>query len=177
VRATFGWLAAIGVVALVTMLPAAEASKESEARIVREVGHELRSLSNYGIFDNLTYQVRGYDVILSGVVTRPALKTAAEKAVKSIEGVEKLQNQIEVLPLSAQDDRIRLAAYQAIYGNPALSRYGLNALLPIHIIVKNGDLELVGPVATELDRNLAGVQVNSIAGVHSVKNSLAITKE
>ncbi len=92
-------------------------------------------------------------------------------------GVEKLENRIEVLPLSAQDDRIRIAAYQAIYGHPALNRCGLNVMLPIHILVKNGDLELSGLVSTELDRNLAGVQVNNIAGVHSVKNSLVISKD
>jgi hyperosmotically inducible protein len=177
VKKLFSSLTVLGILGVVGSLSAAEASKTAEARLVKEVRHELMLLSNYGVFDNLTYQVNGYNVIVSGVVTRPALKAAAENAVKSIEGVEKLENRIEVLPLSAQDDRIRIAAYRAIYGHPALNRYGLNALLPIHLIVKNGDLELSGFVSTELDRNLAGSQANSIAGVHSVKNSLVVAKD
>lgn len=172
-----GSLIVLGVLCFGGALSAAEGSKTSEARLVKEVGHELRMLSNYGVFDNLTYQVNGYNVIVSGVVTRPALKTAAEKAVKAIEGVENFENRIEVLPLSAQDDAIRIAAYQAIYGHPALNRYALNAMLPIHILVKNGDLELSGLVSTEFDRNLAGLQVSSISGVHSVKNSLVVSKD
>lgn len=153
-------------------LPAAEPVKEP--RLVREVRHELRTLPYYGVFDNLEYSVNGATVTLVGMVTRPTLKAAAEKAVKDIEGVETVDNRIEVLPLSTQDDRIRLDAYRAIYGHPALSRYGLNAVLPIHIVVKNGDIELFGAVSTELDKNLAGTQVNSVAGGHSVSNHLRV---
>ena len=169
-------LFAVGVLGVMGSLATAGASEKSEVRIEKEARHELRTLPYYGVFDNLTYQVKGDRVVLAGQVTQPTLKTAAEKAVKSIEGVDKVDNTIEVLPLSDQDDRIRLAAYQSIYAHPALSRYGLNAVLPIHIIVKNGDVELIGFVSTELDRNLAGAQVNSVAGVHSVKNSIVVSK-
>jgi osmotically-inducible protein OsmY len=153
-------------------MPAAEPAKEP--RLVREVRHELRTLPNYGVFDNLEYSVNGNTVILVGMVTRPTLKAAAENAVKEIEGVEKVENLIEVLPLSSQDDRIRLDAYRAIYGHPVLSRYGLNAVLPIHIVVKNGDIQLFGAVATELDKTVAGSQVSGIPGGHSVLNKLSV---
>src|SRR6476469_4975381 len=100
-------------------------------RFVREIRHELVMLPYYGVFDNLAYRVDGYKVTLMGQVTRPTLKTDAERVVKDIEGVEQVINNIEVLPISPADDRIRLAAYRAIYGQTALNRYALNAVPPI----------------------------------------------
>src|ERR1039458_4264080 len=85
-------------------------------RIQREVRHELLMLPYFTVFDNLTYEVNGYDVTLRGQVTRPVLKSDAEKAVKGIEGVEKIDNQIEVLPLSPMDDGLRVNLYRTIYG-------------------------------------------------------------
>jgi hyperosmotically inducible protein len=94
--------------------------------------------------------------------------------VNSIEGVERVKNEVEVLPPSPEDDRIRIAAYQAIYGDPALNRYVHQAIPPIHIIVKNGQLTLEGAVASEADKNIAGIRVNSIPGVFSVTNNLRV---
>jgi len=153
------------------------AAERGESRLTREVRHELRELPYYGVFDILQYRVEGNTVILTGAVTRPKLKSDAEKAVRDIEGVEKVDNRVEVLPLSPADDRVRLEAYRTIYGHPALNRYGLNATLPIHIIVRNGNIELIGSVSSELDKTLAGTQVNSIAGGHSVKNNLTVEKD
>jgi hyperosmotically inducible periplasmic protein len=99
-----------------------------------EIRHELVMLPYYGVFDNLVYKVDGYKVTLMGQVTRPTLKNDAERVVKDIEGVEQVINNIEVLPVSPNDDRIRLAVYTAIYGHTALNRYALNAFPPIHII-------------------------------------------
>jgi hyperosmotically inducible protein len=109
-----------------------------------------------------------------GQVTRPTLKSSAENVVKDIEGVQKVVNNIEVLPVSPNDDRLRLALYRTIYGHTALNRYALNAVPPIHIIVKNGNVTLEGVVANEMDKNVANVQANSVPGVFSVTNNLRV---
>ena len=145
-------------------------------RLVREVRHELVMLPYYGVFDNLAYRVDGSTVTLLGQVTRPTLKSDAENVVKQIEGVENVQNQIEVLPLSPNDDRIRLAVYQRIYSQPSLNLYSMRAVPPIHIIVKNGNVTLEGAVANEADKNVAGIQANGTPGVFSVKNNLVVDK-
>lgn len=145
-------------------------------RIVREVRHELVMLPYYGVFDNLEYKVDGYNVTLMGQVTRPTLKSDAENVVKKIEGVEHVKNEIEVLPVSPNDDRIRLAVYRAIYGHTALNRYALQAVPPIHILVKNGNVTLEGVVANESDKNIANIQANGVSGVFSVKNNLRVEK-
>jgi len=145
-----------------------------QARIEREVRHELVMLPYYGVFDDLKYRVDGNTVTLLGAVTRPTLKEDAERAVKRIEGVEQVKNQIEVLPLSPEDDRIRLAEYRAIYADPALNRYALQAVPPIHIIVKNGNVTLEGVVANEMDKNLAEIRAKGVPGVFSVTNHLQV---
>jgi hyperosmotically inducible protein len=109
-----------------------------------------------------------------GQVTRPTLKSDAENSVKRIEGVEKVVNNIEVLPTSFNDDRIRRDVYRAIYGNDVLSPYQLRAVPPIHIIVKNGNVNLEGVVARQMDKQIAGVQANSVSGVFSVTNNLQV---
>lgn len=119
----------------------------SEDRIKREVRHELVMLPYYGVFDNLAYRVNGATVTLLGQVTRPTLKSDAGNVVKQIEGVERVDNQIHVLPLSSMDDHSRLALYRAIYGRPGLDRYALQAVPPIHIIVENGKVNLEGVVS------------------------------
>ncbi len=131
-------------------------------------------LPYYGVFDNLAYRVRGYDVDLFGQVTRPTLKSDAEHAVKSIEGVEHVVNRIEVLPLSPNDDRIRVAVYRAVFGHQAMLRYAIQAVPPIHIIVKNGNVALEGVAASEMDRNIANIQARSVPGVFGVTNNLKL---
>jgi hyperosmotically inducible protein len=143
-------------------------------RFVREIRHELVMLPYYGVFDNLAYKVDGYNVTLMGQVTRPTLKSAAENVVKNIEGVQNLVNNIEVLPLSPNDDRLRLALYRSIYSHNTLNRYALNAVPPIHIIVKNGQVTLEGVVANEMDKNVANLQANQVSGVFSVTNNLRV---
>ena len=146
----------------------------AQNRVERQVRHELVTLPFYGVFDNLAFKVDGGTVTLLGQVSRPTLKTDAERVVKSIEGVERVIDRIEVLPLSPYDDRIRLATYRAIYGHPALNRYVLRAVPPIHIIVKNGNVTLEGVVANEGDRNIADIQARSVPGVFSVTNNLRV---
>src|ERR1043166_7778084 len=145
-------------------------------RIVKEVRHELVMLPYYNVFDNLAFKVDGATVTLLGQVSRPTLKSDAERVVKGIEGVEKVVNQIQVLPVSPNDERIRLAVYRAIYGQTSLQRYGLQAVPPIHIIVNNGNVTLEGVVASEADKNIANVQANGVPGVFGVKNNLRVEK-
>jgi hyperosmotically inducible periplasmic protein len=142
--------------------------------IAREVRHELVMLPYYGVFDNLAFRVDGNTVTLFGQVTRPTLKSDAENVTKRIEGVDRVVNNIQVLPLSPNDDRIRLAVYRAVYGQPALNRYALNAVPPIHIIVDNGKVDLVGVVSNEGDKNIAGIQAKGVPGVFAVTNDLQV---
>ncbi|HWZ46298.1 MAG TPA: BON domain-containing protein, partial [Candidatus Saccharimonadales bacterium] len=117
-------------------------SAKAEERIIREVRHELLMLPYFGVFDNIAFKVEGYNVQLLGQVVRPVLKSDAENAVKRIEGVEKVDNQIEVLPPSPMDDRLRHRLFRAIYGYPPLEKYALGVQKPIRIIVKNGHVTL-----------------------------------
>jgi hyperosmotically inducible protein len=132
-------------------------------------------LPYFGVFDNIAYKVDGYTVTLLGQVVRPTLKSDAENAVKHIEGVEKVDNQIEVLPLSPMDDRLRLELYRAVYGYPALEKYALGVQKPIRIIVKNGHVTLEGVVDNEGDKNLAGLRANGVSGTFSMTNNLQVT--
>ncbi len=167
-------VASMGTPAGYTGNVAAHAGLYNQNRIAREVRHELVMLPYYGVFDNLAFRVNGDTVTLLGQVTRPTLKSDAENVVKNIEGVRRVMNDIEVLPLSPMDDRIRLAVYRSIYGYAGLDRYGLQAVPPIHIIVRNGNVTLEGVVGTEMDRNLANMRANQVAGVFSVKNNLQV---
>ena len=150
---------------------------KSEERITREVRHELLMLPYFGVFDNIAFKVNGYDVTLIGQVVRPSLKSDAENVVKRIEGVEKVDTQIEVLPPSPMDDRLRLQLFRAIYQYPPLQKYELGVQKPIRIIVKNGRVNLEGVVDNETDKNLAGVRANGVPGIFSVTNNLQVTEE
>ena len=187
---------AIGILAASLLVPAGFAAKDKdkgndvkiqphsdpympgsadEGRIAKQVRHELIMLPYYGVFDDLGFNVNGGTVTLYGQVTRSTLKSDAGNVVKRIEGVTNVVNNIEVLPLSPDDNRIRRAAYRAIYGDSVLStRYGFQAVPSIHIIVKNGHVRLEGVVANEGDKNIAGVRANSVPGAFSVENDLKV---
>jgi hyperosmotically inducible protein len=171
------WVPLLTLVAAMGVAGANQAGSSRGAdRITREVRHELVMLPYYGVFDNLAYRVDGSTVTLMGQVTRPTLKSDAENVVKRIEGVEHVNNQIEVLPVSPNDDRIRRAVFRAIYSDPTMDRYAIQAVPPIHIMVKNGNVNLEGVVATEADKNIAGIRANGVSGVFSVKNNLRVEK-
>ena len=150
------------------------AGEAAEKRLEREVRRELVTLPFYNLFDHFAFRLDGYTVTLMGKVSRPTLKSDAENVVKRIEGVEKVVNQIEVLPLSAHDDELRLGLYWAIYGHSALQTLAIRAIPPIHIIVENGNVTLEGVVANEMQKNIAGVQANGVSGVFSVINNLRV---
>jgi len=147
---------------------------QAQTQIEKAVRHELVMLPYYNIFDDLTFRVDGDHVTLTGAVTRPTLKSDAGNVVKRIEGVRSVTNDIEVLPLSPMDNRIRFAAMRAIYGYPSLQRYGMGTLPPIHIIVKNGNITLTGVVANETDKNVAYMRAMGVFGAFSVKNELRV---
>jgi hyperosmotically inducible protein len=149
-------------------------SAKAQERITKEVRHELLMLPYFGVFDNIAYKVDGYTVTLLGQVVRPTLKSDAENVVKHIEGVEKVDNQIEVLPPSPMDDRLRVRLYRAIYGYPSLEKYALGVQKPIRIIVKNGNVTLEGVVDNEGDKNIAGIRANGVSGIFSVTNNLRV---
>jgi hyperosmotically inducible protein len=149
-------------------------SNPATANITKEVRHELVMLPYLDVFDNLTYRVDGDCVTLMGQVTRPTLKRDAERVVKGIDGVDKVDNQIEVLPLSNHDDRLRRSLYRAIYGFPSMNRYALPVIKPIRIIVKNGNVTLEGVVDNQADKNIAYIRANGVHGAFSVTNNLRV---
>lgn len=151
-------------------------SQRIEQRLKNEVRHQLVMLPYYSVFDNLQYKLEGDKVTLLGQVIRPTLKSDAQNVVKSIEGVATVDNQIEVLPPSPMDDRIRRAEYRSIYGASGLFLYAQQAVPSIHIIVKNGHVTLEGVVARDADKQLAGVRANTVPGVFSVTNNLVVEK-
>jgi hyperosmotically inducible protein len=153
---------------------AAVGAVDQTPRIEKEVRHELLMLPYVGVFDNLAYSVDGANVVLSGQVTKPIMKKDAGNVVKSIDGVEKVDNQIEVLPLSPHDDRLRAALFRAIYGDPSLTRYAMPVIKPIRIIVKNGNVTLEGVVDSEGDKSIASVRALAVHGVFSVTNQLRV---
>ena len=169
----------VSFVGTVPSMAAGQATKEqraakAEQNLIREVRHQLVLLPYYSVFDNLAYRVDGDHVTLEGQVRLPTLKSDAQRAVKSIEGVASVTNKIEVLPTSPMDDQVRRAMYRAIYGEPTLSKYGWSAVASIHIIVKNGHVTLVGVVDSESDKNLAGIRAKGVPDVFSVTNNLTV---
>ena len=149
-------------------------SAKSEDRIIREVRHELLMLPYFGVFDYIAFKVDGETLTLMGQVVRPTLKSDAENAVKRIEGVERVNNQIEVLPPSSMDDQIRLRLYRTIYGEPGLEKYALGVQKPIRIIVKSGHVTLEGVVDSQGDKDLAGIRAKTVPGSFSVDNNLQV---
>jgi hyperosmotically inducible protein len=154
--------------------PPARTNPNYEQWLTREVNHELVLLPWLSLFDNLEYKVQGSEVTLMGQVVNPVTKDDAEKAVRGIEGVTKVNDNIEVLPLSPLDDQIRRAEYRSIYGESQLQRYAMGTLPPIHIIVKGGHVTLKGFVDNQTDKQLAEIRAKTVPNVFSVDNELQV---
>ncbi len=168
------WLEVAACCSLVWLGATARGAEDgSPNQIAREVRHELVTLPGYRVFDFLTYRIDGSKVTLFGQVTRPLVKSDAEKAVKSIEGVTGVDNEIEVLPVSQSDDRIRFAVYRAIYSKASLQKYQMGAVPPIHIIVKSHSVTLEGVVDSESDKDSAGLAAKGVPGVFKLTNHLS----
>jgi hyperosmotically inducible periplasmic protein len=160
---------------LVTMGWQTASAQGSVERITKEVHHELALLPYYGVFDFLAYKVSADGTVtLLGQVTQPTLKSDAENAVKHIEGVEHVDNQIQVLPLSPMDNEIRHAAFRGIYGSPQLTKYAWKSVQSIHIIVNNGHITLEGVVDSQADKEVAEIRAKSVPNVFSVDDNLIV---
>lgn len=143
--------------------------------LIDNVRHELLMLPFYGVFDNLAFSVEGADtVVLTGQVTRPVLRSDAEAVVRRIVGVRKVVNEIEVLPLSPMDNSIRWATYRAIFSRPGFEKYAIQAVSPIRIIVKNGNITLDGVVSSQIDKTMAEMAARSVPLTFSVTDKLKI---
>jgi hyperosmotically inducible periplasmic protein len=149
-------------------------SPKAQSRITKEIQHNILMLPDFGVFDNIAFELKGYDVILLGQVSNPSLKSEAEHAVKRIEGVEHVENRIEILSASPSDDRLRRDVFIAIYRYGPLQHYGVGSNRPIHIIVNHGRVTLEGVVDRQADKNLAGIRANGVFGVFSVQNNLVV---
>lgn len=182
-----------------TTLFAQSPSDQVTARMAKDIRKAILTLPNYGVFDWLTVQFNGYNVILKGYASRPTLKDDAERVVKKVEGVAAVDNRIQVLPLSPNDDRLRGSVYGAIYRNAMLSRYdpwrgtprffspamiagGITnnppvGAHPIHIIVNNGNVILEGVVDNESDSAVANMQANQVNGVFNVDNNIHVINQ
>jgi len=145
-----------------------------DQRLSGEVRHELNMIPEFTVFDNLAYRVDGGTVTLFGQVRDAIVKDSAEARVKHLEGVERVDNQIEILPASFNDDRIRRQVARAVFNDPRLFNYGIQSVPPIHIIVKNGHVNLEGMVRTQTDKNDAFIRANGVPGVFSVENNLQV---
>jgi len=170
----------VGTVALLALCSSISAqdrnqpSARSEERITLEVRHELLMLPYFTVFDYIAYKVDGATVTLVGAVVNPSVKSDAGNSVKHIEGVEKVDNQIDVLPPSPMDDGLRRRLFREIYGYPALEKYALGVQKPIRIIVKNGRVTLEGVVDNDEDKNLVGIRANGVPGIFQVTNNLQV---
>ena len=168
-------VAALVVAASVAAAAPADQMGERAAfeQLAKKVRKELVTLPWYGVSDNLAYEINGSTVTLSGQVVRPSTREDAERRVRRLKGVERVVNNIEVLPLSGFDDSIRVNTYRALMGwNSPLFRYGRGVNPSIHIVVNRGHVTLEGVVSSEGDRRLAYVLASSVPGVFSVTNNL-----
>lgn len=168
-------------------------------RMARDIQRGILSSDNYGLFDWLTFGINGYNVVLKGYASRPTLKDSAERLTRQVEGVAAVDNRIEVLPLSPNDDRIRAETFVRVYGHPSLNRYNPNrgvpifmspariaagitndpprGFFPIHIVVKNGNVTLYGVVDNSGDKAIAGMMANQVGGSFAVDNELVVAND
>ena len=204
-RRVLNWLI-VSISALVLLAPSVltqaeaatpDAKQQATLKLAQEVRKQIVTQPQYGVFDFLHFAIKGNAVILRGKASRTTLKSSVETSIKKIEGVENITNEIEVLPVSPNDDRLRAAVYASIYGYAPLQRYTSNRAGPrgmpsvarvaggitsdppvgfhaIHIIVENGNVTLTGVVDSDSDLALAGMRANSVPGVFSVDNDLQV---
>ena len=149
---------------------------DTNLKMSSQIHKALATLPYYGVFDNLEYKIEGGTVTLSGQVVRPITKSDAEHRVAKIEGVDRVVDNIEVLPLSSFDDSIRARTYRAVFRSGGLYRYAMGANPSIHIIVDNGRVTLEGVVSSQMDSQLAYMAADRVSGVFHVTNNLRVVK-
>jgi len=163
--------------ALVSPVNAFAAQSVRTKQLASDVESALLRLPYYDVFDNLGYQLGDHGtVILTGQVRTAWLKSSAEQAVKRVAGIDTVVNNIEVLPVSFNDDRIRTAVYRSLFYDSTLFRYALGANPSIRIVVKNGRVTLEGFVGNQMDKTIAGMKARQVFGVFEVNNRLMVDK-
>ena len=190
----------VGILLLLIMSMGKSFSQDrSKETISSNIRKTLETLPYYGMFDHLVFQFEDDEVTLGGYVYQPNLKKIAEREISHIKGINKVDNQIELLPISTNDNRIRMSVFDAIYRSQELSGYGLGGeiwqifsqyaqkylyfsreplgVYPIHIIVKHGNVILIGLVNSAQDKNLAGLKASGVSGVFSVTNNLKVDQK
>lgn len=196
----FGVLAVAGLALVTPPSPAQRMDRDEVLQLSGRIRKAIITLDNYGVFDSVRFRIepgqKGYQIVLLGYASRPTLKSSAERVVRRIPLVERVDNQMEVLPNSRFDEDVRLQAYLRIYGHPILNRYDPNrgvpiyglrrraflgisqdpplGLHPVHIIVKNGNIILEGVVDNESDRNLLTMVANGVPGAFTVTNNVEV---
>lgn len=148
------------------------ASAQSKT-IDQQVNHKIKMLTNYGVFDHITFQVNGPVVTLSGKVNSLGTKSEAEASVRRIQGVEKVINNIDNLPPSPMDDSIRRSTLRTLAAG-GLGGYFWETNPDVRIIVENGHVTLEGYVMNSGDVNRANILANGVSGVFSVQNNLKV---
>jgi hyperosmotically inducible protein len=156
--------------------PGGPNGQDLNSRVSEQIRKELVTLPYYGVFDNLAYDVSGGTVTLYGQVVRPVTKSDAEHRVAKIEGIDRVINNIKVLPPSPMDDSIRIRAYRTIFRRGSLYRYAMGANPSIHIVVDSGHITLEGVVSNQMDSQLAYMAANGLPGVFSVTNNLRVER-
>ncbi|HXD30327.1 MAG TPA: BON domain-containing protein [Pyrinomonadaceae bacterium] len=147
------------------------------ARISKQVRKKLVTLPYYGVFDNLAYRIDGGTVTLYGQVVRSSTKSDAGRSVARVEGVSRVVNNIEVLPLSSFDDSLRVRTLRALQRAGGLHRYFMGANPSLHIVVNRGHVTLAGVVSSNFDRQLAYMTARQVSGSFSVSNQLRLESE
>jgi hyperosmotically inducible protein len=147
----------------------------TDLEIAQKVAKEVRMYTRYTIWDNINLRVNEGEVELIGEVSQPWKKKDLERLAQRVAGVTSVTNRLKVLPNSLYDDELRIRIARAIYRHPALSRYAIQAVPPIHIIVDNGRVKLEGVVNNELEKTVAGLQAGT-AGLSfgAVENNLRV---
>jgi len=150
------------------------AGGSDDAQIAQKVAHEIRMYPRYTMWDNISVRVQNGEVDLQGQVSQPFKKADLGRLAQRVSGVRSVANEIEVLPNSFFDDRIRLAVARAIYRDPVLSRYAIQSVPPIHIIVDNGHVTLEGVVNSPMEKNVAGIRASQGLSFGQVTNNLQV---
>jgi len=167
---------ALGLAALPALATSNNGFTDDQLRVAEKVRKQIVTLPFYSLFDNVAFSLDGNTVTLNGEVYRPSMRKSVERAAMQVEGVNEVVNNLEILPTSFHDDRIRIATLRALYSHPALNRYGFRSVPPIHIIVKNGDIRLEGVVNRQSEKNMAGILANGVFGAFTVTNNLRVEK-
>jgi hyperosmotically inducible periplasmic protein len=170
-------LAAVLALSASAVFAAPVSSPQGDARTANKVRKELVTLPYYGVFDNLAYKIEGGTVTLYGQVVDAVTRKDAESRVKRIEGVERVVNNIQVLPLSSMDNSIRVRTYRTIARTGSLYRYFMGANPSIHIIVSRGRVALEGVVSNRMDSQLAYTAARQVPGVFEVTNNLRVEND